>query len=730
MSRLLIVSNRLPVTVHRNHGEFSITKSSGGLATGMKGPHERSDSLWLGWPGDVGRRDDRERASLGKKLAELRTVPVFLTQTQIRRYYEGFANGILWPLFHYLTDRLDSDVWRDWKTYAEVNQLFAETIAEHYEPGDTVWVHDYQLALVPVLLRQLIPEATIGFFLHIPFPSSDVFRILPWRTEILEGMLGADLLGFHTYTYLRHFSRSVNLILGLDVDGDHLHYSDRDVRLGVFPMGIDATEFSRVADSEDIVAEVRKIRSESSGQKLLLGIDRLDYTKGLPRRLLAIDRLLTREPSLRGKVRLVQVVVPSRSKVESYKAYRQELDEMVGRINGAHGTVNAVPVHYLYHSISQEQLVALYKAADVMLVTPLRDGMNLVAKEFVASRTDEDGVLILSEFAGAASELAEALIVNPYDSDGVATAILRAFDMPKEERATRIRGLRRRVQSNDSFHWANAFLETLDDTRKDRGVAPRGVSSAKEIDALVARVLGKRELVLLLDYDGSLVPFASSPLIAAPDPDLMKLLKALAARPGTRVHVVSGRARDIMDQWFGELPVGLHAEHGFWSKPMPGGTWLPLGLESLDWKDIAMPVLERYTTATPGSLIEEKTAAITWHHRMADPEFGARQSMELGRTLGKELESLPVEVLPGNKFLEVRMRGLHKGVIVKGLEAAYGGLPPVLAMGDDLTDEDLFAALPPDGFAVHVGPRPSRAIYRLAGPAAARAFLSRLLDRG
>ncbi len=728
MSRLLIVSNRLPVTVTRSDGDFIVSPSAGGLATGLRGPHQRSGALWIGWPGDLPRLSKEERAVLEERLAAVGTAPVYLTQSEVRRYYEGFANGVLWPLFHYLTDKVQPDEGENWLAYTEANQRFAEAVAAHYRRGDVVWVHDYQLALVPVLLRQILPEARIGFFLHIPFPSSDVFRVLPWRTEMLEGILGADLVGFHTYSYLRHFSRALNLILRVEVTGNKLQYANRDIRLGVFPMGIDAGHFERMAETAPVLEEVASIRRDLGGRKLLLGIDRLDYTKGLPHRIMAVDRLIEREPSLRGKIRFVQVVVPSRTKVESYRNYRQELDGLVGHVNSRHATIHSVLIHYLYHSISQEQLVAFYRAADVMLVTPLRDGMNLVAKEFVATRTDDSGVLVLSEFAGAASELAEALQVNPYDTDATATAILAALSMPEEERRTRMQALRRRVATYDSYRWAESFLAALDAARPRTATRAGRVSSPQTLARVAEQLRGAWGRVLLLDYDGTLVPYATSPQLAAPDAELLDLLKALAAHPRTVVHLISGRPPDVIQRWFGSLPITLHAEHGFWSRFYPGGWWLPLHAEAPGWKEKVAPILNDALRTTPGSFLEEKTAAMAWHYGMADPEFGERKAAELTRRLLRDLKELGVDLVPGDRVLEVRMAGTHKGVIAEriGLEPADG--MGVLAMGDHRTDEELFAVLPPGSVTVHVGSRPSKAAYRVSGPAEARALLRMLLD--
>ena len=725
MSRLLIVSNRLPVSVKLDRGDFTITRSVGGLATGLRGPHEQSESLWIGWPGDVTRFDPGQRERLDRKLDDLRCVPVHLSQAEISRYYEGFSNGVLWPLFHYSTDKVQGDAWSNWKVYASVNQRFAEAVARQYRPGDLVWIHDYHLTLVPQMLRRLIPTARIGFFLHIPFPSSEVFRILPWRAQILEGMLGSNLIGFHTYSYLSHFSRALLHVLRVEAQAGSVRYGEVDVRLGVFPMGIDAADFSRLAEDHNVLSEVAAIREKSGDRKLLLGVDRLDYTKGISRRMLAIERLFELEPSLRRKVRLVQIVVPSRTKVRSYQQSRKELDEIVGRINGEFATVNSNPIHYLYRSVEQQQLVALYRAADVMLVTPLRDGMNLVAKEFVASRPDEDGVLVLSEFAGAAAELAEALQVNPYDLDSVAQVIKTALNMPTEERQARIRALRHRVRAYDSYRWAETFIEELK-TSKDQG-RPNPTSSREEINELTDRLRSAPQLLLLLDYDGTLVPFANTPDLAAPDSEVKSLLTKLSARPRFCVHVLSGRTRETLQRWLGSLPIGLHGEHGFWSRMRPESSWASLNEMPLEWKAKVIGTLEEFASATPGSLIEEKSSGFAWHYRMTDPDFGVLQAGKLVERLGREHASLPVDILSGDKVVEIRSQGVNKGIVASSIIADHSGQVTVLAMGDDQTDEDLFAALPEGSVAIHVGPRPSGAPYRLADTRAARNFLSSLL---
>jgi len=587
-----------------------------------------------------------------------------------------------------------------------------------------VWVHDYQLLLLPQLLRERIPDARIGFFLHIPFPSSEVFRLLPQRERLLEGMLGADLVGFHTAGYLRHFASSVLRLTSAPAEVDRIRWRHGDVHLGAFPMGIDAQHHSSRAGAPEVRAAAEAHGAE--GQQLLVGIDRLDYTKGIPRRLLAFQTLLRRHPELHGKVRLVQVAVPSRERVEAYREFREEVDALIGRIHGEFATPSWSPIHYLYRGLASDEVVALYRAAHAVLVTPLRDGMNLVAKEFVAARPDGDGVLVLSEFAGAASELSEALRVNPYDVEQTAEAFHRALSMPEEERRARMAVLRARVMRHDVHAWAEGFVERL------RTLAPAAQSlrpsRAADVRAAIERARAAPSLALLLDYDGTLVPFQATPELARPDPELLGLLRRLTERPNTQVHVVSGRKRETLERWLGGLPVGLHAEHGLWSR-LPGEAWAGLEGGDLRWREPARAILDDFADRTPGALVEEKTVGFAWHWRGTDPEYGAAQARELSLHLSALLTNAPVELLQGDRVVEVRPHGVHKGraAVTVAERAPPGTL--LVALGDDRTDEDLFAALPEGSLALHVGPNESRAALRLADTRAARAFLEAIAHR-
>jgi trehalose 6-phosphate synthase/phosphatase len=727
-ARVILVSNRLPVTVKVEGREVRVGRSAGGLATGLRGPHERSQGTWVGWPGDVSQMTEPQKRALASRLTELRCTPVFLSSDEVSQYYDGFSNAVLWPLFHYLLDRIPPTS-QEWDAYRSVNERFADAAAAAWrDPADLVWVHDYQLVLVPQMLRARIPSARIGFFLHIPFPASEVLRILPWREQVVEGMLGADLVGFHTFTYRSHFSSAVLRILGIPTQADCIYVDGREIRLGVFPIGVDARTFGTLAGDAEVRREAAMIRSDARGEKILLGLDRLDYTKGIPRRLLAFERLLEREPHWRGRVRLVQIAVPSRDKVPSYQEFRRQVDEMVGRINGAFASVDWTPIHYVYRPLSERQVVALYQAADVMLVTPLRDGMNLVAKEFVTCRTDEDGVLVLSEFAGAAAEMGESLQVNPYDVESMAQVFDDALRMPDDERRVRMRALRERIASRDVQHWAASFLEALGGVRAESERVQVVLSAREDLEALASRLRSAERLLLLLDYDGTLVPFARAPDLAAPDRELLALLAALVAKPGVRVHVVSGRRRETLERWLGQLPIGLHAEHGYWSRMGRGDPWIAPHDVSTAWQKRVARILEEATAATPGALVEAKTASLAWHWRMADPELGDQRGKELWQRLQQETEDEPVELLGGEKVIEVRPRGVTKGRVVEQVLASVDRpLPTMAAMGDDATDDDMFRTLPPGAITISVGFRPSTARYRVARPRAARALLASVI---
>ncbi|MEO7108802.1 MAG: bifunctional alpha,alpha-trehalose-phosphate synthase (UDP-forming)/trehalose-phosphatase [Polyangiaceae bacterium] len=724
MSRLIVVSNRLPVTLRIEHGEIEAHPSAGGLATALRSV-VGGDMLWIGWPGDLGKLSADEQKRVDETLAKLGTRPVHLSAAEVARFYDGFSNGVLWPLFHYLVDKVRLDAHRDWASYRAVNERFAREICEVYKPGDRIWIHDYQLALVPRLVRQRLPDAAIGFFLHIPFPAEPIFRILPWREEILLGLLGADVVGFQTAEDALHFSSSAVRVLGVEHGADTISLEGRRTLVDAFPIGVDAQGLSDLVMTADVAREIEEVRKSARGRKLALSIDRLDYTKGIQRRFLAIERFLEREPALRDKVQFLQLAVPTRERIPAYSDFRRNVHELVGHINGQFGDVDFTPIRYLYRSVPQSKVAAMYAAADVMLVTPLRDGMNLVAKEYLACRNDDTGVLVLSEFAGAAAELTEALLVNPNDVERLAIEIKRAVIMPVDEQRARMKPLRARVFTNDVMSWRDSFLSALD---RASGRTGKKLAALAPPDALIRDFARAESLGIALDYDGTLVPFSKIPSLASPDAELIELLTTLASHTGIRLQIVTGRAHEEIDRWFGKMNMELFAEHGLWWRTQPGAEWTTTDRIDTTWQASILPILEDTTRRTSGSHIEKKSASLAWHYRTCEPEIAARRVFELKQKLAMVLPDLNLEALDGSRVLEVRPRGRGKAVAARRLVESLPHGAPILAIGDDVTDEDLLGALPDSAMSIHVGGGPSVARFRLEDPFAVRQLLRKFIQ--
>ncbi len=732
--KLLIVSNRLPVTVVMREGRVELREAVGGLATAIKsflGAVDGgrglgfSEVLWVGWSGV---KAEAETEEVRSKLGERGLVPVPLSGEEVNLFYEGFCNATLWPLFHGFTVYTIFER-RFWDAYVRVNQKFAEVVASLAEAGDFVWVHDYHLMLVPAMLRDAAPDLAMGFFLHIPFPPAEVFQLLPppWRTAVLDGVLGADLVGFHIHEYVNNFLRSVTKFLGYRVEGGVVHVGRRKVRVGSFPISVNFEFFHTAAERPEVKAQIEELRQRLRGLKVVFSIDRLDYTKGVLNRLHAWERFLKEHQEWRRRAVFILVVVPSRTGVSQYDAMKREIDREVGRIDGELGEVDWVPVVYISRFIPTETLLALYNVADVALITPLKDGMNLVAKEYVASRKDCRGVLILSETAGAAHELLEALVVNPNDESGVAEAIHRALTMDPEEQCRRISAMQNRLRQNDVVKWGVDFIQALATAYGENKTSTFSETSRRLDGEVLKEIInhaGKaRKRLFILDYDGTLVPHYPYAYQAVPDPELKQLLDELASIPNTYVAVVSGRNREFLESWLGDLPIYIAAEHGAYIKDLDGN-WTQLFPFDTEWKNTVRRVMEEYVAMVPGSYVEEKTSAIAWHYRNADPETGEVKANDLVETLRGLLEGSRAALIRGKKVVEVRPAGVNKGAAAKLLVER---LTPdfVLIAGDDDTDEDMFKAVP-DSFTIRVGRGDTAARYVVATYKALREVLKAL----
>ncbi len=702
--RYIIVSNRLPVTVTKRKGDFITKKSVGGLATGVSAVFERSESIWIGWPGMASDTlSIEEREDLEMVLRRDGFEPVFLSSRDIAGYYHGYSNKTLWPLFHYFANYTVFSDKEMWKRYVAVNRKFARKIVSLYREGDIIWVHDYHLFLVPQMVRDEIPDATIGFFLHIPFPSYEVFRLLPERRELLEGLLGADLLGFHTYDYVRHFLSSVRRIVGIEHHIGRLWVGKRQIKASAFPMGIDTERFINLASSELVRKKIEDYKKKLHGRHLVLSIDRLDYSKGIDLRLKAIERFFEKYPKMRDKVIFALIVVPSRAQVETYQDMKERIDKLVGQINGKYGGWGVIPIWYMYKSFPQEELVPLYALADVALITPIRDGMNLVAKEYIAVKQGKGGMLVLSEMAGAAAELGEAILVNPMDTEGVARAIFNAITMPVDEKKERMSKMFERVKKWNVYRWAEDFVDRLDNIKDYHRQFAGKILTDKAIQRMKKEFVSSQRRVLLLDYDGTLTKIVRRPEYAKPDRELKEILRGLSQKAD--VVIVSGRDRKTLDKWFGDLPLSFVAEHGAWIK-RAGKDWMTLISIPSDWKDDIRPIMELYADRTAGAFVEEKEHAIAWHYRMALPEHAQVMAAELKEVLMSLISGKDLEIIDGNKVIEVRVAGINKGIAsARFIE----GADFILASGDDWTDEDMFEAMPPHAWTIKVGPQPSKA---------------------
>ncbi|MGM0652594.1 MAG: bifunctional alpha,alpha-trehalose-phosphate synthase (UDP-forming)/trehalose-phosphatase [Bacillota bacterium] len=724
--RVLIASNRLPVSVSRKQGQLEITPSVGGLATGLSSFHRSNDGLWVGWPG-MNPGNKQKKMELEEILQnEYNCFPVYLSATDLKKYYRGFSNRTLWPLFHYFSTYATFDP-TEWAAYKKVNQMFCNRLLEVTRPGDIIWVHDYHLLLLPGLLRKEIPDATIGFFLHIPFPSMEIFRCLPWREEILEGMLGADLVGFHSYDYTRHFLNSALRFLGKEQAYGQLIVGDRTVNVDTFPMGIDTNKFSSTASSPAVVKEKGALGKRLKTKKVILSVDRLDFTKGIPERLKAFELFLDKHPQWHGKITYVMLCVPSRTKVREYQLLKSEIDELVGKINGRFNAPGWLPILYMYRSIPFEKLVSLYSAADLALVTPLRDGMNLVAKEYVASQINNPkGALVLSETTGAAAELGEAITVNPNDINLMADAIAEGLAMSDEDKKVRIESMGVRLKKYDIFKWTEDFLNQLCQTKKRQEHNRQLFMAAEDRAEIQSDYNNAKQRLFLLDYDGTLVSLAGKLELARPYYEIYDLFSLLLKSQKNTVVVTSGRDKDTLSEWFGDSGVGMVAEHGAWIREAGEQEWqLTNKKVTVEWKENIYPILEMFSIRTPGSFIEEKSYTLAWHYRKVESELGNLRSKQLVDSLHEMIAGTDLQVLWESKVVEIKPSSINKsGAVLHWLKHNWDF---ILAMGDDWTDEDIFSVLPDWAWTFKVGFAPfSRARFLLNSPNKARKLLQRL----
>ncbi len=709
MQKMIFISNRLPVNVVKKKDSLLYYPSAGGLATGLKAFYQAYKSLWIGWPGFM-TKNPSEKKEITERLHQDNMHPIFLTKNQVEKYYDGFSNKTIWPLFHYFTEYTVYEK-RLWETYRHVNKIFCDEVLKYANPDDIIWVHDYQLLLLPGMIREKLPNATIGFFLHIPFPSFEIFRTLPWRRHILNGLIGADLVGFHTHDYVRHFLSAIRRLLGHEHTLGKITVDDRIVKADSFPMGIDYEKFARASENEAVQKEIKSIRKKVGNHKLILSVDRMDYSKAIPQRLKAFNLFLEENPEFKNEVTLVLVVVPSRLKVEQYRHLKEEVDQLVGTINGKYGDIGWTPIWYLYRNLSFTILSALYNVADIALVTPFRDGMNLIAKEFVASRVNGKGVLILSEMAGATHELGESISINPNDLEDIKQAMVEALKVPEEDQIRNNREMQLKLSRYNVQRWAKDFFDALISVKNQQQEMLTKRMVGKTMEQIIRDFQESKTRLILLDYDGTLVDFQKLPQKASPDAELLELLTKVADSKNNELIIISGRDRNTLQEWLGHLNINLVAEHGAWLRPI-GKDWETIEPLKQEWKKDLQPIIDLYIERTPGSFCETKDFSIVWHYRKADPGLGDIRARELITNLLYLTSNMDLQVLEGSKVVEIKNIGINKG------KAAMRWLSKktwdfIIAFGDDWTDEDTFRSLPESAYSVKVGISSTAAKYNI-----------------
>jgi len=732
--RLIIVTGLLPLEFEQHNERMTVKPTTGDIESAIsaflrqRDPDDRPVFSDIGWAGAALCKPE-DWASQSEPLTgnNCACYPIFLPAKYQQILLKGFANSVLWPLFHYFPSLVEfsSAAYED---YFHMNRLFAERLQKYLRPGDTVWIQDHQLLLLAALLRQGLTELRIGLFLHISYPSFEIFRHLPgdWQEHILHGMLGADLIGFQSNEYAALFRKCVRHTFNSAGDGETLEYNNRLVRTGSFPVGIEHGRF----DNIDLSQPDRQITSgfaqNFKGKKVIFSIDALDYTKGILHRIRACEYFIQQYPEYLGKVVFVLVVTPSREYLSRYAEHKKLIDQTVSHVNGKFGSLDWQPLFYMYKSLDFEELLSLYRLSDVALLTPLRDAMNLYAKEFVASRKDEKGVLILSELDGAADQLTGALLVNPNDIPSVANTIRSGLEMPEEEQRRHMQVMRKSVSRHDISRWGKDFLLALEDA-----CARQEQFQVRQFDTYSQRSLlesyhSAHNRQLLLDYDGTLMPFFTQPADAKPGELVIETLARLAEDSRNSVCIISGRDAAILEDWLGHLPIHIVAEHGAQIR-YRGGAWRRIALPAEEWKDKVISVMDHYTEKCPGAFVEKKNFSMVWHYRNADPQMAEKVKMNLHTALSEITAGLPLQVTLGKKIVEVRNRNIDKGSAVRNLlDREISDF--ILAIGDDRTDEDMFRALAnkKHAFTIKVGAEASHALFNLPTPQSVISLLGAL----
>lgn len=716
MPRCLLVSNRLPLSYNENLKKF--TPSAGGLISSLKGLSPEKIGFDFEWIAPT--------TEIYPCEPGLRYHPVLIPKDIYQSYYNDFCTKVLWPLFHYERSLMVHDN-RGWENYKKVNQLIADKIIELANPEETIWIHDFHFFLLPGILKQKRPDLKIGFFLHTPFPSSEIFRQLPERKEILTSLIQSDLLGFHDFSYLNHFKRAVSRLLGEDCP------ILQKRNWGTYPISIDTEHFIEVAESDLANQFLHSYQETKKEMKWILGVDRLDYIKGLLQKLYAFESFLRKYPEQIGKVQLIQIVVPSRLNILEYQTLKEEVEQLVSKINAEFGNPSHLPIHYLFNSVSEAELSALYQMSEVIHIASLRDGMNLVGLEYVASqKSNRPGALLLSEFAGAHSTLSYAISINPWNIDETAEKIQEALLRPIERRKDEIDSMKNFLMNYTSSDWARNFLNDLQGFSSQ---AHDPLSPDEKCFFSWMNELKGKNILLFCDFDGTLAPIHANPSRVDVLEETKKLLTEMTQKKKINFVLVSGRDHNFLQEFCtkNNYHFPLAACHGAYSYEPDSKEWQHLiPHDAENWKKNILDVFKHYTSRTPGSFFEDKGHALTWHYRNSPTEFSDFVAKKLFIELEESLTSLPVQVSRGKKIIEVKSQYASKGHFVQHFLEKQEYLPDVvIAIGDDTSDEEMFDYLQNNSsvqsFCIKVGQENTSAKYALSNQSKVDSFLLNIL---
>jgi len=724
MSRCLLISNRLPLTYNDKSHEF--TASSGGLVSAIKGLDASSIGHRFEWMGIMTDDIDAEKIEQLKKIpfGDFKCHPIIVPKESYHFYYNCFCNNVIWPLFHYERSLVMHSE-NGWKHYQEINSLVAEQIVKIANDDDIIWVHDFHFFLVPGLVREKRPELKIGFFLHIPFPSSEIFRELPQRKEIIQSLAQCDLVGFHDLSYMNHFQSSLQRILG------ESNHDLNERKWGVYPISIDSQHFIELTKKEETKDFVNKYKATKKDMMWILGVDRLDYIKGLKMKLQAFGEFLRRYPEQKEKVQMVQIVIPSRTDVPEYLQLKEQVEQLVSSINGEFGSPTYMPVFYLYHSVSEYELSALYQLSEVMHIGSRRDGMNLVCLEYVVSQQLESpGTLLLSEFTGAHSTMSYAISINPWNIEETADKIQEALTRDINQRKSEMKSMQDFLLKYNSSEWARFFLRDLLREGNHQKIIPL----SKEGQFNWMKELKGKNILFFCDFDGTLSPIKSLPSQVSLNEKTKEIIKKIGQTNKCQFVVVSGRDKDYMERQFitKELNVSLGACHGAYQYKPETNEWVNLAShDSTKWKESVIDVLKLYTSRTPGSFFEDKGHAVAWHYRNSPQEFAEFLANKLYLELEETLKSQPVVVTKGKKVIEVRSTHASKGLFVQQwLQNSQTKPDIVIALGDDTTDEDMFLVLEEQNlphYCIRVGTEKTNASYFIKDQTNVNLFLNQFI---